>query len=117
VKPLLLDRAERRFIPAGAVISIHRSFALDQKQVFVGESGMAGFGSKADMCSAKRRVRFTPNSDRQSGCAVQKRGQWQEFSIASLLPSLAVAKDSLKSIVGKERDANRCDQDREQSPR
>jgi hypothetical protein len=25
------------------------------------------FGSKADMCSAKRKVRFTPNSDRESG--------------------------------------------------
>jgi hypothetical protein len=25
------------------------------------------FGSKADMCSAKRDVRFTPNSDRESG--------------------------------------------------
>ena len=25
------------------------------------------FGSKADMCSAKRHVRFTPNSDRESG--------------------------------------------------
>jgi hypothetical protein len=24
------------------------------------------FGSKADMCSARRRVRFTPNSDRES---------------------------------------------------
>jgi hypothetical protein len=24
------------------------------------------FGSKADMCSAKRHVRFTPNSDRES---------------------------------------------------
>jgi hypothetical protein len=27
------------------------------------------FGSKADMCSAKRDVRFTPNSDRKSGHA------------------------------------------------
>jgi len=25
------------------------------------------FGSKADMCGAKRHVRFTPNSDRESG--------------------------------------------------
>ena len=25
------------------------------------------FGSKADMCSAKQHVRFTPNSDRKSG--------------------------------------------------
>src|SRR5215831_19067691 len=25
------------------------------------------FGSKADMCAAKRNVRFTPNSDRESG--------------------------------------------------
>jgi hypothetical protein len=25
------------------------------------------FGSKADMCSAKRHVRFTPNSDHESG--------------------------------------------------
>src|SRR5262249_39177961 len=25
------------------------------------------FGSKADMCAAKRHVRFTPNSDRESG--------------------------------------------------
>jgi len=25
------------------------------------------FGSLADMCVAKRRVRFTPNSDRESG--------------------------------------------------
>jgi hypothetical protein len=25
------------------------------------------FGSKADMCSAKGHVRFTPNSDRKSG--------------------------------------------------
>jgi hypothetical protein len=25
------------------------------------------FGSKADICSAKRHVRFTPNSDRESG--------------------------------------------------
>jgi hypothetical protein len=25
------------------------------------------FGSKADMCGAKRYVRFTPNSDRKSG--------------------------------------------------
>jgi hypothetical protein len=25
------------------------------------------FGSKADMCIAKRHVRFTPNSDRESG--------------------------------------------------
>jgi hypothetical protein len=25
------------------------------------------FGSKADMCNAKRHVRFTPNSDRKSG--------------------------------------------------
>jgi len=25
------------------------------------------FGSKADICSAKRYVRFTPNSDRDSG--------------------------------------------------
>jgi len=25
------------------------------------------FGSKADMCSAKWHVRFTPNSDRESG--------------------------------------------------
>src|SRR5690242_11313513 len=25
------------------------------------------FGSKADICAAKRRVRFTPNSDRESG--------------------------------------------------
>ena len=24
------------------------------------------FGSKADMCAAKRNVRFTPNSDRES---------------------------------------------------
>jgi hypothetical protein len=27
------------------------------------------FGSKADMCGAKRHVRFTPNSDRESGHA------------------------------------------------
>ena len=27
------------------------------------------FGSKADMCGAERRVRFTPNSDRKSGHA------------------------------------------------
>jgi len=27
------------------------------------------FGSKADMCSAKGHVRFTPNSDRESGHA------------------------------------------------
>jgi hypothetical protein len=27
------------------------------------------FGSQADMCSAKRHVRFTPNSDRKSGHA------------------------------------------------
>jgi hypothetical protein len=25
------------------------------------------FGSKADICSAKRHIRFTPNSDRKSG--------------------------------------------------
>jgi hypothetical protein len=25
------------------------------------------FGSKADMCGAKRHVRFAPNSDRESG--------------------------------------------------
>jgi len=25
------------------------------------------FGSKADICGAKRHVRFTPNSDRESG--------------------------------------------------
>jgi hypothetical protein len=30
-------------------------------------SGYVRFGSKADMCSAKRHVRFTPNSDRESG--------------------------------------------------
>src|SRR6516164_10311043 len=32
-------------------------------------SGIANvrFGSKADMCSAKGHVRFTPNSDRESG--------------------------------------------------
>jgi hypothetical protein len=32
------------------------------------------FGSKADMCAAEQHVRFTPNSDRESGhesrCAV-----------------------------------------------
>ena len=30
-------------------------------------SGHVRFGSKADMCSAKRHVRFSPNSDRESG--------------------------------------------------
>jgi hypothetical protein len=29
-------------------------------------SGYVRFGSKADMCNAKRHVRFTPNSDRES---------------------------------------------------
>jgi hypothetical protein len=29
--------------------------------------GDVRFGSKADMCSATRHVRFTPNSDRKSG--------------------------------------------------
>jgi len=29
-------------------------------------SGHVRFGSKADMCSAKRHVRFSPNSDRES---------------------------------------------------
>jgi hypothetical protein len=29
--------------------------------------GHVRFGSKADMCSARRHVRFTPNSDRESG--------------------------------------------------
>jgi hypothetical protein len=29
--------------------------------------GDVRFGSKADMCAAKRDVRFTPDSDRESG--------------------------------------------------
>src|SRR5262245_47439308 len=31
------------------------------------------FGSEADMCGAKRNVRFTPNSDRESGHVQCKR--------------------------------------------
>src|SRR5262245_55519675 len=31
------------------------------------------FGSKADMCGAKRHVRFTPNSDRKSGLPLYRR--------------------------------------------
>jgi hypothetical protein len=31
------------------------------------ESGYVRFGSKADICSAQAHVRFTPNSDRESG--------------------------------------------------
>jgi hypothetical protein len=31
------------------------------------EEGYVRLGSKADICSAKRHVRFTPNSDRKSG--------------------------------------------------
>jgi len=32
-----------------------------------GQSRYVRFGSKADICSAKRHVRFTPNSDSESG--------------------------------------------------
>ena len=40
------------------------------------------FGSKADICSAKRHVRFTPNSDRKSG---QGRSTIAEYGIAGRL--------------------------------
>ena len=41
---------------------------------------MSAFGSKTDICSAKRHVRFTPNSDRESGIAAK---------VMSALPSKA----------------------------
>src|SRR5262249_10672171 len=47
------------------------------------------FGSKADMCSAQRHVRFTPNSDRKSGLS-----QWA----MSALPSKAEMCSALANV-------------------
>jgi len=59
--------------------------ALGQKQTFAPQKAMSAlppkadmcgatrdvrFGSLADICSAKGHVRFTPNSDRESGHAL-----------------------------------------------
>jgi hypothetical protein len=42
-----------------------RELAHNRVQILVNPD--VRFGSKADMCAAKRYVRFTPNSDRESG--------------------------------------------------
>jgi hypothetical protein len=69
----------RTKIEAGAPASGKHVDAMLGLQVFMqdepdGEDAAQGlspanvrFGSKADMCAAKRHVRFTPNSDRESG--------------------------------------------------
>jgi hypothetical protein len=41
------------------------------------------FGSKADMCAAKPHVRFTPNSDRESGHPQTALGQKRTSVIAA----------------------------------
>jgi hypothetical protein len=43
--------------------------ALGQKSTRAPQNGMSALPPKADMCSATRYVRFTPNSDRESGHA------------------------------------------------
>src|SRR5262245_52501722 len=40
---------------------------MDQGPSWLHHKSNVRFGSKADMCAAKRNVRFTPNSDRESG--------------------------------------------------
>jgi hypothetical protein len=44
-----------------------RSRALKRGRARVRRVGSVRFGSKADICSEKGHVRFTPNSDRESG--------------------------------------------------
>jgi hypothetical protein len=46
-----------------------QGFVLIQINRFSDRGRHVRFGSQADICSAKRRVRFTPNSDRESGHA------------------------------------------------
>jgi len=47
---------------------------------FITKLNYVRFGSKADICNAKRHVRFTPNSDRKSG---------HQFRVMSALPPKA----------------------------
>jgi hypothetical protein len=58
----------RRFIVASP-INVGRSLTPKERILESIDVMLAHvrFGSKADMCSAKGDVRFTPNSDRESG--------------------------------------------------
>jgi hypothetical protein len=48
------------------------------------------FGSKADMCAAKTHVRFTPNSDRESGFSQ---------TVMSALPPKADTKFAIETLL------------------
>jgi hypothetical protein len=59
----LLDLTESSPLASGIEVSAQVSgFSIDLGQA----GGHVRFGSKADICSATRDVRFTPNSDRES---------------------------------------------------
>ena len=71
------------------------------------------FGSKADMCSAKRHVRFTPNSDRKSGFPPGARPLYERaLAIREnvLGPEHPQTAASLSNLAGLLRDDGRADE-------
>jgi hypothetical protein len=62
--PPIRLRNSRRLIPRDSIYG--QTHCLTTIELLIGVSNVR-FGSLADICSAKRHVRFTPNSDRESG--------------------------------------------------